>query len=73
MVTRVPPVLAPVYGTGRCREYQTVTRSSREPDFMVTGYGDVGKGCLHAGRGFGARVLFTEIDSICALQAAMEG
>src|ERR1051325_12078716 len=40
---------------------------------VVAGYGDVGKGCAHAGRGLGARVLITEIDPICALQAAMEG
>jgi adenosylhomocysteinase len=40
---------------------------------VVAGYGDVGKGCAHAGRGLGARVLVTEIDPICALQAAMEG
>ena len=40
---------------------------------VVNGYGDVGKGCAHAGRGLGARVLITEIDPICALQAAMEG
>src|SRR5450432_1009923 len=40
---------------------------------VVAGYGDVGKGCSHAGRGLGARVLITEIDPICALQAAMEG
>ncbi len=39
----------------------------------VAGYGDVGKGCAHAARGLGARVLVTEIDPICALQAAMEG
>jgi adenosylhomocysteinase len=39
----------------------------------VLGYGDVGKGCAHSFRGFGARVLVTEIDPICALQAAMEG
>jgi adenosylhomocysteinase len=39
----------------------------------VAGYGDVGKGCAHAGRGLGARVLITEVDPICALQAAMEG
>ncbi len=39
----------------------------------VAGYGDVGKGCAHSMRGFGARVLVTEIDPICALQAAMEG
>jgi adenosylhomocysteinase len=40
---------------------------------MVCGYGDVGKGCAHSMRGFGARVLISEIDPICALQAAMEG
>ena len=39
----------------------------------VLGYGDVGKGCAQSMRGFGARVLITEIDPICALQAAMEG
>ena len=40
---------------------------------VVCGYGDVGKGCAHSMRGFGARVIVTEIDPICALQAAMEG
>jgi adenosylhomocysteinase len=40
---------------------------------VVAGYGDVGKGCAHSMRGYGARVLITEIDPICALQAAMEG
>ncbi len=40
---------------------------------LVCGYGDVGKGCCQSMRGFGARVLVTEIDPICALQAAMEG
>jgi adenosylhomocysteinase len=40
---------------------------------VVAGYGDVGKGCAQSMRGFGARVLVTEIDPICALQAAMEG
>ena len=40
---------------------------------VVAGYGDVGKGCAQAFRGLGARVLVTEIDPICALQAAMEG
>ena len=40
---------------------------------VVAGYGDVGKGCAHAMRGLGSRVLITEIDPICALQAAMEG
>jgi adenosylhomocysteinase len=40
---------------------------------VVCGYGDVGKGCAQALKGFGARVVVTEIDPICALQAAMEG
>jgi adenosylhomocysteinase len=40
---------------------------------VVCGYGDVGKGCAHAFRGMGARVVVTEVDPICALQAAMEG
>jgi adenosylhomocysteinase len=40
---------------------------------VVLGYGDVGKGCAQAFRGMGATVLITEIDPICALQAAMEG
>ncbi|MDR3309276.1 MAG: adenosylhomocysteinase [Tannerella sp.] len=40
---------------------------------VVAGYGDVGKGCSHSMRTYGARVLVTEIDPICALQAAMEG
>ncbi|MEJ5259559.1 MAG: adenosylhomocysteinase [Anaerohalosphaeraceae bacterium] len=40
---------------------------------VVCGYGDVGKGCAQSMRGFGARVLITEIDPICALQAMMEG
>ncbi len=40
---------------------------------MVCGYGDVGKGCAQAMRGLGARVLISEIDPICALQACMEG
>ncbi len=40
---------------------------------VVCGYGDVGKGCAHSMRSFGARVVVTEIDPICALQAAMEG
>ena len=40
---------------------------------VVAGYGDVGKGCAQALRGLGARVIITEIDPICALQAAMEG
>jgi len=40
---------------------------------VVVGYGDVGKGCVQALRGMGATVLVTEVDPICALQAAMEG
>jgi adenosylhomocysteinase len=40
---------------------------------VVCGYGDVGKGCAQTLRGFGAQVVVTEIDPICALQAAMEG
>ena len=40
---------------------------------VICGFGDVGKGCAASMRGFGARVLVTEIDPICALQAAMEG
>jgi len=40
---------------------------------VVVGYGDVGKGCAQSLRGFGARVVITEIDPICALQAATEG
>lgn len=40
---------------------------------VVCGYGDVGKGCAQSMRAFGARVLITEIDPICALQAVMEG
>ena len=40
---------------------------------VILGYGDVGKGCAHSMRSYGARVIITEIDPICALQAAMEG
>jgi adenosylhomocysteinase len=40
---------------------------------VICGYGDVGRGCAQSMRGYGARVLLTEIDPICALQAAMEG
>ena len=40
---------------------------------MVCGYGDVGKGCAQSMRGFGASVMISEVDPICALQAAMEG
>lgn len=40
---------------------------------VIAGFGDVGKGCAQSAKGLGARVLITEIDPICALQAAMEG
>merc|ERR1712210_363562 len=40
---------------------------------LILGYGDVGKGCAFAMRGAGAKVIVTEVDPICALQAAMEG
>lgn len=40
---------------------------------VVAGYGEVGKGCAQSMRSYGARVIVTEIDPICALQAAMEG
>lgn len=62
-----------------CR-HSLVDGISRATDVMlgakiavVCGYGDVGKGCAQALRGQGSRVLVTEIDPICALQAAMEG
>jgi adenosylhomocysteinase len=40
---------------------------------VICGYGDVGRGCAQSMRGYGARVIVTEIDPICALQSAMEG
>ena len=62
-----------------CRE-SLVDGIKRATDIMVAGkivvicgYGDVGKGCAQAMRGMGATVWITEIDPICALQAAMEG
>ncbi len=62
-----------------CRE-SLVDGIKRATDVMVAGkvcvvcgYGDVGKGCAQSLRGFGARVLVTEADPICALQAAMAG
>ena len=62
-----------------CR-HSVVDGISRATDVMlagkvavVAGYGDVGKGCCQALKGQGARVVVTEIDPICALQAAMEG
>ena len=65
-----------IYG---CRE-SLVDGLKRALDVMVAGktvvvcgYGDVGRGCAQSMRGYGARVIVTEIDPICALQAAMEG
>lgn len=65
-----------IYG---CR-HSVVDGISRATDVMiggkiavVAGYGDVGKGCCHALKGQGARVVVTEIDPICALQASMDG
>jgi len=62
-----------------CRE-SLADGIKRATDIMVAGkvvvlcgYGDVGKGCAQSMRAYGARVLITEIDPICALQAAMEG
>ena len=62
-----------------CRE-SLADGIKRATDIMVAGkvvvlcgYGDVGKGCAQSMRSYGARVLITEIDPICALQAAMEG
>ncbi|NLF93698.1 MAG: adenosylhomocysteinase [Oligosphaeraceae bacterium] len=62
-----------------CRE-SLVDGIKRATDLMIAGktcvvcgYGDVGKGCAQSLRGLGARVLVTEVDPICALQAAMEG
>ena len=40
---------------------------------VVCGYGDVGKGCAQSMKSYGCKVIVTEIDPICALQAAMEG
>lgn len=40
---------------------------------VICGYGDVGKGCASAMKSSGARVIITEVDPICALQACMEG
>ena len=63
----------------RCRE-SLADGIKRATDVMIAGkvvvvcgYGDVGKGCSHSMRSYGARVLVTEVDPICALQAAMEG
>ena len=61
-----------------CRESSWTASSAprsddRRQDRVVAGYGDVGKGCAQSLRGLGATVWITEIDPICALQAAMEG
>jgi len=65
-----------IYG---CR-HSVIDGLNRASDVMISGkvavvfgYGEVGKGCAQALRGQGARVVITEIDPICALQAAMEG
>src|SRR5207248_952407 len=65
-----------IYG---CR-HSVIDGLNRATDVMIAGklavicgYGEVGKGCAQALRGQGARVIVTEIDPICALQAAMEG
>ncbi len=65
-----------IYG---CR-HSVIDGLNRATDVMISGktavvcgYGEVGKGCAQALRGQGARVIVTEIDPICALQAAMEG
>lgn len=62
-----------------CRE-SLVDGIKRATDIMlagkvavVAGYGDVGKGCAQSLRSYGSRVIITEIDPICALQASMEG
>lgn len=62
-----------------CRE-SLVDGIKRATDIMlagkkvvILGYGDVGKGCVQSMKGFGAQIYVTEIDPICALQAAMEG
>ena len=64
------------YGTGQS-VWDGIMRTTNlivaGKEVVVCGYGDVGKGCAQSMRGFGARVLVTEIDPICALQAAMEG
>jgi len=59
---------------------KSLTDASSATDVMIAGkvavvadYGDIGKGSAHSLRGFGARVIVTEIDPINALQAAMEG
>jgi adenosylhomocysteinase len=57
-----------------CRCYQKATDVMMAGKVaVVAGFGDVGKGSAKSLRGAGARVIITEIDPICALQAAMEG
>merc|ERR1712196_715802 len=55
---------------GICRATDVMMAGKR---VLICGYGDVGKGCAFAMKGAGARVIVTEIDPICALQATMEG
>ncbi len=70
----------PVWYSTRLKHIKGVTEETTATDVMiagkiavVAGYGDVGKGCAQSLRGLGATVWVTEIDPICALQAAMEG
>ncbi|XP_067614423.1 adenosylhomocysteinase-like [Eurosta solidaginis] len=73
------PIIIITITSSDCRE-SLIDGIKRATDVMiagklccVAGYGDVGKGCAQALRGFGGRVIITEIDPIIALQAAMEG
>ena len=66
------PVRLPALG-GRRAQPRHRRDARRARSAVVLGYGDVGKGCAQALKGQGARVVVTEIDPICALQAAMEG
>ncbi len=58
---------------GRRHQARDPTSCWPARSWSVAGYGDVGKGCAHSMRSYGSRVIVTEIDPICALQAAMEG
>ena len=70
-IDQVSPGLEKIYLASQWR--MMWLRFRRHKVAVVAGYGDVGKGCAQSLRGFGARVLVTEIDPIIALQAAMEG
>ena len=68
------------YGPSRPLRHSLIDGINRAADVLiggkvavVFGYGDVGKGCAESLRGQGARVIVTEVDPICALQAAMDG